>query len=148
MLKANFDVDLSPMENLKKSLTNKILRQSMREASQPVLQAVKSNAKQHVRLGYLVKVLKLKMRTYKTGIVSIVGPQSDKVFVLGIRKRGKSIGQPIRYRPSAIVHLLEKGTKRAAARPIMTPAINSQRQAYFDRLSTILSRKIQEELSK
>lgn len=147
MLSAKFALDLKPLEGLKKSLTNKIVRQAMREASKPMLKEVKKNAATHKRTGFLQKVFKIKMRTYKTGIVAIVGPATTK-FTLGTRVRGKRKGQPRVYRPSSIVHLFEKGTKRMVASPIMKTALASKQTAYFSELTAILKRKIQEELTK
>jgi len=50
------------------------------------------------------------------------------------------------YAPSAIFHCLENGTKRAAARPILKPALASQQAAFLSSMSDAIAQGIVQEL--
>jgi len=85
-------VDLAPLEGLKKALVNRIMRKAMRESAKPLLQAAQGNARSHKRTGHMARSIKLKLKTYKTGVVAIVGPRSDYKIALGTITRGPPQG--------------------------------------------------------
>lgn len=142
------ELDLTPAENLKKSLVNKIMRKAITTASKPTYDAVKSNAKRHKRYGYLAKSFGRKAKTYKDAVVSIIGPKSKYIVTAGTYAKGKSKGQPKRYRPSFYEHFLEKGGSRYPAKPILKPALASTKDVFKQRLTDLIRKGIEAETSK
>jgi HK97 gp10 family phage protein len=141
-------IDLTPLEGLKKSLANKILRKAVTQAGRVVRDAVKQNAITIKKHGYLAKSIGIKVKVYKDTAIAVVGPRSKWTKVVGVRTRGKHKGEPITFRPSYIAHLVEKGTKRSMHKAFLKPALNSTTSQYMQIASDAIAQGIQEQLSK
>ncbi len=148
MMKAEIKIDLSPLEGLKKSLVNKILRKAVTEASRTVRTAVKSNAEAAGRYGYLSKSIGIKVKIYKDIAVAVVGPRTKYVKTKGAYKKGKKKGEPKVYKPSKYAHFLEKGTTRSKAKPFLKPALESTQDEYLTTLALAIERGIAAQLAK
>ena len=144
MIDAKIVLNLKPLEGLKKSLINKILRKAVSEASKNVKLAVKANAGN----GNMGKSIGIKVKTYKSSVVAVVGPRTKYQKANGVFKKGKKKGEPKIIRPSKIAHLVEKGTKRSKARPFLKPAYDSTHQDYLTNLAQAIERGINKQLAK
>lgn len=142
MITGRVEVDMSPTEGLMKSLVNKIMRRAMTQASVPVRQAVKSGAP--VRTGTLAKSIGQKIKTYPSGVVSIIGPRTD--FTRTLQNVSRRRRTPAIYRPSKIAHILERGSRHSKAHPFLRPAL--QASAFQARLCELLAQGIAAELAK
>jgi HK97 gp10 family phage protein len=148
MIDGKFKIDLSPLDGLKSSISNKILRKAVTKASKVVRDAVKSNAQGIARYGYLAKSIGVKVKQYGDTAVAIVGPRSKWVKERGIKTKGKHKGEPRRFKPSLIAKLVEKGTKHSAAHPFLAPALASTKEHYFQLASESIKQSIADQLSK
>ncbi len=147
-MKATIQLDLTPLENLKQTLVGKILRKATRKAAKIVKDAVKGNAEAVRRFGFLAKSIGVKIKVYGKTAVAIVGPKSDFKREKGVRKRGKNKGKPIVHIPSKYEHLIEKGTKRSKAKPVLMPALDSTEKQYLELLTQLIAEGIAEQLAK
>lgn len=148
MIEAGIELDLSPLIGLQKQIVRKIVRKAMNKASKIVRDKAKSNANSIANTGHLAKSFGVKVRTYKTTVVAIVGPRSKYVKELGVYTRGKRKGEARRYRPSAILHLLEKGSKRSKALPVLAPAMAETRSTYTNEVTNLIKLYIAQELNR
>jgi HK97 gp10 family phage protein len=148
MIGGQITIDLTPLEGLKKSLANKILRKAVTQAGRVVRDAVKANAVNIKKHGYLAKSIGIKVKVYKDTAIAVVGPRSKWSKVTGVRTRGKHKGEPITYKPSYTAHLVEKGTKRSQQKAFLKPALNSTSSLYMQIASDAIAHGIQDQLSK
>jgi HK97 gp10 family phage protein len=123
-----------------------VLRKAQKEASKATYQAAKSNAQSVKKYGYSAKAVWIKQKTYKTTVVTIVGPRSKMVYEKGVYTRGKHKGEARRFRPSFYAHLLEKGSKRSKAKPYLKPALDSTQQQFISTMSAEVAKLIAAEL--
>lgn len=107
MISGTVTLDLSGLNAVKKNM-NRIVRTAVRKNSKTVVNAFKGNLASHKRTGGAYKACGSKIRTYKGAVVLIVGAKSSFQMSLGTRVRGKHKGEAIIYRPSKILHILEK----------------------------------------
>jgi HK97 gp10 family phage protein len=147
-MNAKLTIDLKPLEGLKKSLVNKILRKAVNEAARTVRTAVKGNAQAVGRYGYLAKSIGIKVKIYKDIAVAVVGPRTKYQKNKGVYKKGKKKGQPKLIKPSKYAHFLEKGTKRSRAKPFLKPALDSSKDEYMTALAAAIERGIAAQLAK
>lgn len=147
MISGRFTVNLEPLEGLKRSLVNKIMRKAVKDAANPVKDTAKSNALTFQRTGNMARSLGIKIKTYPTGVVAIVGPRSDYRKILGTRVRGKHIGSAIVYQPSKIAHLM-RGARRFPARPFLDSALTTTKSVFEARLSQGIADGIARELGR
>ena len=148
MIKAKLKLDLTPLQGLRKTLVSKILRKATTQSARIVRSAVQSSAEAIKKFGYTAKSIGIRVKTNQTSAVAIVGPRSKWYRESGVRKRGKHIGQPIRFRPSYTAHLIEQGTKRSRIKAFLKPAFDSTQSTFLDDLAHNISDGIAEELSK
>ena len=129
-------------DKLSKGLRNKAIRIAINKAAAVIKAAVVSLAPK--RYGYLQKSIKIKVKNYqeKAVWVAIIGPKSDFIRNKGVRHRGPYKGDPIRHRPSKYAKLLELGTKRAAARPFLKPALEQNQEQYVNIVTKTLSDQV------
>lgn len=122
---------LRNVARLQVSMRKKILRKAATEANRIFLRAAKANliANNSVRTKILLKSLGSKVRSYNSGstIVVMMGPRTGYKTAIGVRTRGRHKGQVIYENPTQIAHLVEKGTKFAAAKPFMRPAFDEKK---------------------
>lgn len=121
---------IAKLDNLKRSVKNKILRTAIKQVSKPVLQAAKQNAPIGETSG-LKMSLATKTKTTDKGVFGIIGPRSKYERTKG----GKTV-RPVRY-----AHLMEKGTKFAKADPFLAPAVQDKEQIK-DQMAKIIASEI------
>lgn len=148
MIGGTFIVDLSPLNNLKKNLVNKILKKATTVGGRVVRDAVKQNAQSIQKFGFLAKSIGIKVKIYGSNAVALVGPRSKWVREKGIRTRGEHKGQAIRFRPSYTAKLVEQGTRRSAARPWLKPALSSTAENYLQVAAEAVKQGIEQQLKK
>ena len=146
MISGQLKVDLTPLDGLRRSLVTKIMRKATTEAVRVVRTAIKSNAQAVRRYGFLAKSIGIKVKMYNGVAVGIVGPRTKYVKARGSFARGEHKGQPRVARPSKYLHLIERGTKRSKARPILGPALDATKSQWVEVLSHALERGIAAEL--
>lgn len=120
MIKATFKLDLRPLHDLEKKLVKQIIRKAIRKVAKEVKDRIQVPKP---RTGYMQKSFGIKVKTYKGTVIAVIGPKSAYRVDLGTISRGPNKGQVRRYAPSHIVHLVERGGKRIAAKPFMLPAL-------------------------
>jgi HK97 gp10 family phage protein len=135
-------------DNLKTSLKKRGMKRAVKQAVQPVLAAVKSEAQTVQRYGFLQKSIGLKVVAYPNGAAGIVGPRSKSSYTKGSYTRGKRKGEGRKFQPSKYAHLVEKGTKRSRARPFLQPALDRTKAGYMATVGTLIQQEIDKELSK
>jgi HK97 gp10 family phage protein len=135
-------------DKLEKGVRNKVIRIAMNKASGVVKAAVVGYAPK--RYGFLQKSIRIKVRNYKGKAVwvSVIGPKSDFKRNKGKRKRGEKKGTPITHRPSNYARLVEKGTKRAKARPFLKPALQQTRSQFMNTLRQSIGDQVKQLLPK
>lgn len=148
MIDGKVIVDLKPLEGLKQSLVNKIMRKATTKAAKPVKVAVKSGAQKAKRYGYLNKSIGVKVKTYKDNVIAVVGPRSKYSVTKGVYKKGKKKGADKVFRPSYYAHLVEKDTKHSKAKPFLKPALDSTENVYLDTLNNEIAAQIASQLPK
>lgn len=148
MLKGEVVVDLSPLKNLNKTAIRRVLTKAIRRAIKVVKDAVKGNAQAVRRFGYLAKSIGVKIKIYDGVAVAIVGPKSKWSKEVGTWTKGKKKGEPKVFRPSFYEHLIEKGTKRTKAKPVLAPALSSTHEQYQADLVELIAQFLSIELSK
>ena len=138
LIRAHIQVDLSGAENVKKSLVNKVIRQSVRKNAKIVLGVLKSNVSSNKRTGALYKSLTVKVKTYKrTTVVAIVGPRTNYSIQIG----------KYLYKPSKVFHLLEKGSKYYSGKHPLKRAQTTTQRRFADSVARDVRQGI-EELAK
>lgn len=139
---------LKQAEKLKAGLRNKVIRIAMNKASAAVKEAVIASAP--TRYGFLKKSIRIKIKNYRNKAVwvSVVGPKSDFEKNKGKYKRGKSVGEPRKHKPSQYARFLEGGTKRAAARPFLKPALSSSQSQFQSVLADSIKSQVETILSQ
>jgi HK97 gp10 family phage protein len=151
MFVARLEWDADPQKvlaDLTRGLRNKILRGAVKEASKDIKDRVKANAQTVRRTGSLARSIGVKVRSYENTVVAVVGPRSQARYVKGTYTKGKNKGRPITVWPVLYLHLLEKGTKRSGAKPILGPALQGGRQSYLDTVAKLISEGIADTLAK
>jgi HK97 gp10 family phage protein len=147
MINIHIDVNLEPLDSLKREL-KKIFRKAMTAASRILRDTIKDNADEVKRLGYLKKSIGIRIRTYRGTVVAIVGPRSKLTWSIGTYKKGKHKGQAIIIAPSKYLHLIERGTKRSKAKPVLEPAKTSTEGRLMEELSNQIRIGIEQALKK
>ncbi len=148
MYKVEIKIDVAPLEGLKQSLVNKILKKAITVASRVVRDKLQGNAEEIARLGYLAKSIGIKIRIYKGAAVAIVGPRSKWKRDNGTYTKGKNKGKPRTIKPSYYMHLVEKGSKRSKANPIEQQALSSTEEQFYTALSDAIRQGISDQLNK
>lgn len=148
MITGKFTLDLQPMEGLKQSLINRIVRKAVTEASKPIRGAVKTGAQSIAKTGFMAKSISYKTKTYNNNVTLIIGPRTQYRVTLGTITRGPHKGSSKIYAPSKIAGLVEKGTRRSKAQPFIGPAYDSQRQSFADQVSDLIKQGIEAQLAK
>jgi HK97 gp10 family phage protein len=132
----------------------KILTKSMKQN----LKAFKANAKTLGKgwsmgdTGLTKKSIGSKVKLYRrSGVaVAIAGPRTGFKKQIGTVTRGKSKGKPKFRNPTAIAHLIEKGTKERVGKtgkhsgamsafPFVRPAVMRSRSAVRDKMVQVLT---------
>lgn len=123
---------MTQLAGMVRAVRNKYLRKAMNAAGTIVLKVMRRLAPVEVgrdelsrnRSKVLKKSLGRKVKAYaKKGVmIVIVGPRRGFRKQVGVRKRGKNVGQPVYYDPAKTAHLVEKGTSHSAAKPFARPA--------------------------
>jgi HK97 gp10 family phage protein len=134
MNSAHIDIDLRGLATVKKQVA-KVIRQSVRRNAKTIAAAVKANVSQISRTGAMQKSISVRVKNYRGTVVAIVGPRSNFQQILGIRKRGKRIGQEIVYRPSFIWHIVESGGKYVRAHHMMQDALDQTMAGVADSIT-------------
>lgn len=145
MITAQVKVDLSPLAGLRKALVGKIMRKGVRDAAAPVKDAAKNNALAFQRTGGLAKSIGIRIRTFPSAVVAIVGPKTAWRKVLGEYTRGKRKGQAKIYIPSKVAHFM-RGTRRSKPRPFLDAALNTTRSIFASRLTAAIREGVMREL--
>lgn len=143
MIGIKFNIDTSKLRQFKKAIGNKILRNALKAATQPIKAEAEQEAQAVRRYGDLSKSFRIKVRTYKKAVVAIVGPKSSLQFTHGVYSRGKRKGQPRISQPSKYLHFL-KGTKRAAFKMSMEQVLQKTAAQY----QAIMIREIKAGIAK
>lgn len=149
MIDAKVEIDVSPLQGLRKTLVSKILRKATTQAARIVREAVKNNADAVKRLGFLAKSIGIKVKVYSANkiAVAVVGPRSQWTKTNGTYTRGKKKGESRVIRPSNYLHLIEKATKRSKARPVLRPALDSTQSQFLDTLAQLIAEGISAQLA-
>lgn len=95
---------LKQLGKLKRNYRRNALRNSVRAATKPIVQAAKAGVP--VEHGFLKKALKVKIRVFNQGgtVAAIIGAERKKIAV--------TKGDQTKYiNPARYIHLVEKGTK-------------------------------------
>lgn len=151
MIKAQYDLNLTPVERLKQAGLRRAIRIGISRAAASVKAVVVSHA-ERVRLqGNLAKSIRIKTIVYPSGYyVAVVGPSTKfKRSPRGKIQRGPRKGQkraPIK--PSRYAMLLERGGKRQSARPWLAPAHNAAAPEYLRRVKAEVGKEIEKELAR
>jgi HK97 gp10 family phage protein len=97
-----------------------------------------------VRSGLLRRSLGRKQKTFRNSgtSVSIVGPRVGFRLAVGVRTRGKNAGKVYYANPTHYAHLLEKGTRRSAARPFEGPAVEATAGRVQDAMANVLANAV------
>ncbi|MBX9677423.1 MAG: HK97 gp10 family phage protein [Gemmataceae bacterium] len=132
---------------LKDAIRKKALRKALRPATEPTLQAAKSNTPR--RFGFLKRSLSKKVKVPRSGNgFGVVGPRSKMVYVRGVVTRGPRKGEPRRFRPSYYMHLVNRGSKRSKAYHNLDNAIRAGGPQFSMILAAKLKAEIAVELAK
>lgn len=107
MIEANVKLDLTKLDNLKRSIRSKILRKAIRVASKGLQQQVKSSAPRLT--GALKQSIGTKVVNYNQALVGIIGPKTKYE-----KKKGGEIKKPFKY-----AGLVERH------RPFLQPSFNA-----------------------
>ncbi len=130
---------LRRLENVKRGTRNKILRPAVTKAARIVNNAAKTAVKpgktgrQKTRNGILKKSLGVKIASYETTVIGVIGPRKGFKTQVGVRTRGgtkSNVGDPIYEDPANIAHLVEYGhggPHPAPPHPFMRPAWENSR---------------------
>ncbi len=151
------------LQNVSKQVRNKLLRKAVTKAVQPVTKQAKANAKNVTSqatsddllgqvmksTGLFAKAIGSKVKTYPSGVVvGIIGARSGFNRVVGVRVRGKNIGKAINADPIYYGHLVEFGTHRSRAKPVMRPAWDQKKDEASATLHQVLGDGIEEAAKK
>ena len=134
--------------NLKNALQKRIIKRAATASIPPVVAAVKSGAGKVRRYGYLEKSISKKVKSYRTPPGALAGPWSKSKRRKGVRTRGKNTGKPIYHYPAKYMRLVDRGTSRARAKPILKPALDLTKRTYFNTLTAQIKVEIARELAK
>jgi len=104
---------------------------------------MKDNASEIGKLGHLEKSIGIRIRTYGGTLVAIIGPRTQKTWVIGSRIRGKHAGQQIIIAPSRIAHFFERGTKRTRLQKFVEPAKQSTEGQFLETLANEIRTRIE-----
>lgn len=146
---------LKRLENVQSAVRNKLLRRAVNAATLAPYKAAKANAKTvsnqaaandlvaqaNKSTGTLAKSMGRKVKIYRQSgaAVGIVGPR--KGFARTVRlKTGREVYMdPVKY-----AHLVEFGTRRSRAKPVMRPAWDSTKVESGQAMTAILKDGIEE----
>ncbi|MDY3558121.1 hypothetical protein R5W23_000842 [Gemmata sp. JC673] len=150
MFKVQYDLNLTPAEQLKAYGIRKAIRIAANRASAPVKASVVNNAERIKLLGVTAKSIRIKVKVYPGDkYVSIVGTAS-KFKRKGRKKitRGPLKGQKRTIQPSKYAHLVEWGTKRSKAKPWLKPAKEESAGRYIEDVRREVEKEIAAELAR
>ena len=119
-----------------KQVQQKVLRSAVGKATRVMLKGQKRRVPVEVgrdelsraRSKRLKKSLGVKVKTYRASgvIVGLIGPRRGFREQVGVRTRGKNVGQPVYYDPAKTAHLVEKGTSRSAAKSFVRSTADAE----------------------
>lgn len=149
MIKAQYDLNLTPAERLKAYGIRKAIRIAANRASSKVKASVVSHAEQVRLLGIMAKSIRIKVKVYPGDkFVSVIGTASKFKRVGKKYTRGKRKGQKRVLQPSKYAHLVERGTKRSRAKPWLKPAYDESADRYIEDVRRQVEIEIAAELSR
>lgn len=123
MIDASVQLDLGDTTKMK-ARARLAVRIGCQRAAKPVRAAVESKASALARYGFTAKSLGTKVKLYPNGTaVTVVGPKMSYSRTKGKFTRGPRAGESRRHIPYLYSWILEKGSKRSAAKPFLRPAL-------------------------
>lgn len=136
---------IANLSTLALAVQKKISRRAMNIAVRPLAKDVKARAKRvQKRTGQLWRSIGHRVKTYPSGVViGLVGARSGFRTMLTTKS-----GKRVPVDPRFYLHLLEFGTKRSRAFPILRPAWDAGRQALQDAYVLELQRGIEMEAAR
>lgn len=141
-LSVSVQLDLTKFDHLKKNIKRAVIIGCNR-AAKPVRAAVIANAQGISRHGFLAKSIGTKTRFYPSkAIVTVIGPKMSFARTKGKFARGPRAGQTRRHVPYLYSWLLEKGTKRSAAKPFLKPAWDTEGPGYLRRVAAEIEAEV------
>lgn len=149
--KAQYDLDLTPLESLRAYGLRKALRIAGNRAAAKVKASEVRTAEAVKLFGLLAKSIRIRVKVYGAfgeRFVSIVGPSSKFKRNRGKYTRGKRKGQPRVKQPSRYAHLLERGTGRSRPRPWLKPAYDESAGRYLEDVRREVAAEIEKELTR
>lgn len=149
MIKAQYDLDLTPAERLRAAGIRKAVRIGLSRAAKPVKASVVSHALAVKRFGFLAKSIRIKTIVYPADkYVVVIGPSTTFTRSLGKFKRGKRKGQKKVAIPAKYAHLVEEGTSRSRAKPWLKPAYEETAGPFLARVREEIGREVALELDR
>lgn len=140
--KAQYDLNLTPAEQLKAYGIRKAIRIGSNRAAAKVKAVVVSNAQKIKLTGHTAKSIRIKVKVYANSrYVSIIGP--SRKFS---RSKGRGTGK--RHVPARYALLIEKGTERIKAKPFIKPALEATASQYCADSSREVGIEIAKELDR
>ena len=125
---------------MSKVMKNKVVRPAMDFAMTPMNKSAKRRAPvgKGPEAGLLRKSIGKLVRVYPKAVVGLIGPRTNFKREIGTTKKGKRIFKnPVNY-----AHLVELGTKTAAKKEFLQPALTSQREKFLKRLGSKVNENI------
>lgn len=121
---------------LKTSVSKRILKKALGDASKKVLKDAKAKVPMASRL--LKKSLGRKVKVYRRSgvVVALVGPRSGFKGMV-IRANRAVLANPTKY-----AHLVELGTVRSQKRPFLEPAWTGKQAELVDGIKTVILAEI------
>lgn len=124
------------LDQLKRSVRNRILRKAVTAAAGIVVNAAKAACP--VETGQLRKSIGKRIKTYRrTGVVvGIVGPRTGF-------KNATTGRNPTKYS-----HLVEFGSATSAAKPFLRPAFDGNQSACLQKMAEVIEQELEQEARK
>jgi HK97 gp10 family phage protein len=143
------------MDRLKRGPKNRILRKMVNRGSAIESKAMKAKAPLWSSIGdstlaarargILRKSIGVKVVSYAKAVVGLVGCRTGFKTQIGVRKRGKNIGQPVYFSPEKVAHLIEfghGGPHPAPPHPFARPSWDENRSRIQSEMADIAAREI------
>lgn len=130
-LKLRVDLDLDRLKKLPPKLRRAVIIGCNR-AAKPVRAAIESNAAAIARYGFYSRSIGTKTRLKKTSVLTVIGPKMSFTRVKGKYRRGPSKGLNRKHVPWLYARVVERGSLRSRARPVLQPAFDSTAQQYLE----------------
>src|SRR5262245_39467804 len=141
--KIQYDVDLTPAERLAAYGLRKAMRIAINRSARVLKSAMIAEANKHRRYGFLASSQRIKVKLYRNKYwLAMAGPGRGFKRVKGRYKRGKKKGQPRVSRPAKYAHLVDEGTSRAKAYPMVKPAERAAVPTFQRQVTDELRREI------